>query len=186
MNEDIAHIYYEFRDTVMPKVHESIRQLKAEYPQDVQRQARTEHLKTRMEGVVYRTLCKMADYDETERTGNIDSRLFLGEQVLGGIKTIIALQKEIFYLKSPGPKNGKGRAITDDMIERARQFPMDQLVEINRNRMAVCPFHGDKDPSFSIKNNFGYCFGCGWHGNAIDFVMEKEGVRFADAVKRLQ
>ena len=33
----------------------------------------------------------------------------------------------------------------------------------------LCPFHGDKKPSASIKHKKFHCFSCGWHGDAIDF-----------------
>jgi len=42
-------------------------------------------------------------------------------------------------------------------------------VEINRSRMACCPFHDDRHPSLSIKGERWRCFGCGAHGDAIDW-----------------
>lgn len=186
MVEDIAEVLDEFKKEIMPKVAMAIKEIKADYPDDWQRAQRIGYLKGRMQGIVEKTFYLMKDYDELIKGEDMDSRLFVGGQIVGMIKTIAKLQNEILHLRAPGKKNGKGREITDDMIERARQFPYDQLIEVNRNRMAVCPFHGDKDPSFSIKNNFGYCFGCQWRGDPIAFMMEKEGVKFADAVRRLQ
>ena len=56
-----------------------------------------------------------------------------------------------------------------------------------RDFMAVCPFHGDKGPSLHVndENGLWYCFGCGEGGNAIDYVMKKEGMTFPEAVKQL-
>src|SRR5690606_23927569 len=53
--------------------------------------------------------------------------------------------------------------------------------------VALCPFHGEKTPSFSInpQGQFFHCFGCGKSGDAITFVREYENVPFTDAVKRL-
>ena len=50
-----------------------------------------------------------------------------------------------------------------------------------------CPFHEEKTPSFfvNIHTNSYHCFGCGEHGNAISFVMKKEGISFAEAVRKL-
>lgn len=187
MIEDIAEVMDEFKRDIMPQVLASINAIKAEYPEDWQRERRIEYLKTRMEGIVYRALVVTHNYDVAVRRGdNMATRLFLGSQILGAVKTIQKLQSEIIYLKNPGRKNGKGRAITDDMIQRAREYPYEQLVEINRAKMAVCPFHGDKDPSFSIRNNYGYCFGCHWKGDTIDFVIKRDGKTFADAVRSLQ
>lgn len=52
---------------------------------------------------------------------------------------------------------------------------------------ALCPFHDEKTPSFSLQRgsrNF-HCFGCGAHGDAIEFVMRYLGYSFSDAVEYL-
>ena len=50
-----------------------------------------------------------------------------------------------------------------------------------------CPFHQEKTPSFHVREDRGvyHCFGCGAHGNAIDFVMALDGVEFPEALERL-
>ena len=55
------------------------------------------------------------------------------------------------------------------------------------NWMGLCPFHGEKSPSFSVSpvKQFYHCFGCGEHGTAIDFLMAFSGYGFVDAVKDL-
>ncbi len=57
----------------------------------------------------------------------------------------------------------------------------------NGKFMALCPFHEDKNPSFSVDplKNVWHCFGCQKGGTSIDFVMEKEGIPFRDAVDLL-
>jgi len=52
------------------------------------------------------------------------------------------------------------------------------------NWMGLCPFHGEKSPSFSVSpiKQFYHCFGCGQHGTAIDFLMAFSGYGFVDAV----
>jgi len=75
--------------------------------------------------------------------------------------------------------------ITEEQIVTAKQYPYEQLIDINRRHMAVCPFHADKDPSFHVKNNYGHCYGCHWHGDTIDFLMRSENVTFVEAVKKL-
>ena len=51
----------------------------------------------------------------------------------------------------------------------------------------LCPFHDEKTPSFHVTPSRGYshCFGCQAGGDVIKFVMEVEGLGFADAVERL-
>ena len=53
--------------------------------------------------------------------------------------------------------------------------------------MGLCPFHGEKSPSFSVNAEKGvyYCFGCQAKGDAIDFVRETEGLDFAGSVEFL-
>lgn len=50
-----------------------------------------------------------------------------------------------------------------------------------------CPFHQEKTPSFSVSDmkGFYYCFGCGAHGDIIDFLMQTEGLSFSETIKRL-
>jgi len=63
-------------------------------------------------------------------------------------------------------------------------------VELKRggaNFMGLCPFHGEKSPSFSVtpSKQFYYCFGCGASGDAIKFLMEHLGLSFIEAVRDL-
>lgn len=51
----------------------------------------------------------------------------------------------------------------------------------------LCPFHGEKTPSFTVTPEKGiyHCFGCGRSGDLFSFVMEKEGVSFPEAIEIL-
>lgn len=55
------------------------------------------------------------------------------------------------------------------------------------NYFARCPFHNEKNASFSVSQTkqFYYCFGCGAHGNAIDFLMQHDRLSFPEAVETL-
>lgn len=55
------------------------------------------------------------------------------------------------------------------------------------NNFGLCPFHGEKSPSFNVNSarQIFHCFGCGEGGNAITFLMKIEGLGFQEAVKRL-
>ena len=52
----------------------------------------------------------------------------------------------------------------------------------------VCPFHPEKTGSFSVNDakGFYYCFGCGAHGDVLDWWQETEGLRLAEAIDRLK
>lgn len=62
-----------------------------------------------------------------------------------------------------------------------------QLKKGGANLMGLCPFHGEKSPSFSVSpsKQFYHCFGCGKNGNAIGFLMEHAGMSFVEAVHDL-
>jgi DNA primase len=61
------------------------------------------------------------------------------------------------------------------------------LRKAGKSYLGLCPFHGEKTPSFNVSRDKGtfYCFGCKKGGDVIDFVMEHERVGFAEAVERL-
>ncbi len=69
-----------------------------------------------------------------------------------------------------------------DLIDR--KVP---LKKAGKNHSACCPFHSEKSPSFTVSRDkqFYHCFGCGAHGNAIDFVMEYDRLEFVDAIEEL-
>ncbi|MGE4328741.1 DNA primase [Diaphorobacter sp.] len=62
-----------------------------------------------------------------------------------------------------------------------------QLKKSGANFMGLCPFHGEKSPSFSVSpsKQFFHCFGCGKNGNAIGFLMDHAGMGFVEAVQDL-
>lgn len=62
-----------------------------------------------------------------------------------------------------------------------------QLKKGGANLMGLCPFHGEKSPSFSVSpsKQFYYCFGCGASGDALRFLTEHTGASFRDAVADL-
>lgn len=59
-------------------------------------------------------------------------------------------------------------------------------IQFNSKRFARCPFHNEKTASFTYKGNRFRCFGCGWNGSVIDFVMAYNGIDFHQAVIRIK
>ncbi len=61
------------------------------------------------------------------------------------------------------------------------------LKKEGKNYRGLCPFHGEKTPSFSVSSEkqVFYCFGCGVGGNVYQFLMKHEGITFPEAVKAL-
>jgi DNA primase len=83
------------------------------------------------------------------------------------------------------------KAFIDELIARA------DIVEVVGARVALkragsnykglCPFHGEKTPSFTVSPSKGFyhCFGCGKHGTAIGFLMDHDNLEFPEAVEAL-
>jgi DNA primase len=61
------------------------------------------------------------------------------------------------------------------------------LKRAGRNHIGLCPFHGEKTPSFTVSEERGlyHCFGCGESGSVFTFVMKMERLEFLDAVTQL-
>ena len=61
------------------------------------------------------------------------------------------------------------------------------LQRAGREYVALCPFHSERTPSFRIyPDGHGYCFGCGWYGDQIRWLMEYRHLGFLGAVQHLQ
>ena len=85
--------------------------------------------------------------------------------------------------------------IPETTIERIRE--QNDIVEViseylplkksGSNYKALCPFHGEKTPSFNVSpdRQIYHCFGCGVGGNVFTFLMEYEKVSFVEAARRL-
>lgn len=85
--------------------------------------------------------------------------------------------------------------IPDDKIREVRERAsiidvVSDYVSLRKsgaNFQGLCPFHGEKTPSFNVNPARGifHCFGCGVGGNAVTFIMKMEGLSFPEAVKFL-
>jgi DNA primase len=62
-----------------------------------------------------------------------------------------------------------------------------KLKKAGANYLGLCPFHGEKSPSFTVSptKQFYHCFGCGAHGSAVGFLMEHGGLSYVDAIHEL-
>lgn len=99
------------------------------------------------------------------------------------------LDKEIKKCESElNFKNSRnGNRITQNDIEKAKQFPLENLLQNIRNSKTNCirGSHTDEHPSMDIRNNFAYCYSCGFHGDSIAVYMNLNNTDFITAVKAL-
>ena len=79
----------------------------------------------------------------------------------------------------------------NDLIDRADVVEVVgrrvQLKKAGKEFKACCPFHDEKTPSFTVSpgKGFYHCFGCGEHGNALDFLMQYDHMEFVEAIESL-
>jgi DNA primase len=61
------------------------------------------------------------------------------------------------------------------------------LKKAGRNYMGLCPFHGEKTPSFTVSDEKGifHCFGCQTGGSVFHFLMKYDHLSFPEAVERV-
>lgn len=72
-----------------------------------------------------------------------------------------------------------------DIVEVVSDYV--HLTRRGGNYMGLCPFHNERTPSFSVnkRRNFCYCFSCHKGGSPVNFIMEKEGISYHDALLQL-
>ena len=98
---------------------------------------------------------------------------------LGRLYRIIKWQKRII------PKQA---ALSPEDVERAKEFPLTHFLSPSRAGFVLCPFHNEKTPSLKIykEQNKWWCFGCQQGGDVINFVIKKDNLSFAEAVRFLR
>lgn len=74
---------------------------------------------------------------------------------------------------------------TADIVEVVSDYV--HLVRRGANYMGLCPFHNERTPSFSVnkQRNFCFCFSCKKGGSPVNFIMQKEGLSYHDALLHL-
>lgn len=76
--------------------------------------------------------------------------------------------------------------ITDADIQRAKDHPIENLIEVKKGK-CLCPFHNDRNPSASVKNNKLRCWSqCNKSFDTIEVYKRLHGCSFIDAVKALK
>jgi DNA primase len=79
----------------------------------------------------------------------------------------------------------------DKIIETARvEDVVGDFITLKKrgaNLLGLCPFHGEKSPSFTVSPSKGIykCFGCGKAGNSVNFIMEHESLSYPEALRYL-
>jgi DNA primase len=79
----------------------------------------------------------------------------------------------------------------DKIVDAARvEDVISEFITLKKrgaNYLGLCPFHGEKSPSFTVSPSKGIykCFGCGKAGTSVNFIMEHEQLSYPEALKWL-
>ena len=180
--------FYGYRKTAfLEKLKEFKEDIKKEYGEEFIKERRLESLNNRIQALSNRIDRVWKGEEEAVKL----DRPFWLRKVILEINNPEALERkrrglviERFLLEHPSAKI-KGR-VSGEEIAKALLFPFENLIQINKRGFALCPFHKEKTPSFYVKNNWGYCFGCGRNFDTIHFLMERDSLSFPEAVRALQ
>ncbi len=127
-----------------------------------------------------------------------DKNFYLEQIKVFKVWDIVEIERQIYNLKRYLAIS-KGRAIkgriSDEVIQLALSAPIKEVAikagiklrKSGRNFTASCPFHHDRSPSLYLypERNDYHCFGCGAHGNVINFVQQLHKYSFKGAVEYL-
>jgi hypothetical protein len=96
-------------------------------------------------------------------------------------------QRAISALKDAERGIERRGAITDDMVARAKEYPIAELIDFDRTGASIAFCHPDQRPSLRMMKgkNAAYCFPCAKKFDPIDILRERDGLSFHDAVRRL-
>ena len=86
-----------------------------------------------------------------------------------------------------GAYQSRPNEITEEMIQSARNYPIEMVIEFDRSGKALAFCHADNHPSLTwhkVRNRC-TCFACGRSFNPIDVLTTRDGISFRDAVKQL-
>lgn len=137
--------------------------------------------KLRATGISERDLTFLAALDDQ----------FISETKDGKYKATLARREAEQHFEKLFPEQvkhstDKQGGITFQEIARARDYPIENIVDVNSRGFALCVWHKDKSPSMYCRNNWAFCFSCSKGGDTIAVYIQKHRVGFQEAVKRLQ
>lgn len=130
----------------------------------------------------------IAEYElSLEKKEEPTNQVYIKEKLDDTLGNIRKMLKELYWREKQPLRGSKG-TITRDNIQNARAYDFRALLPDLRNNVCLCPFHNDSNPSmvYNYKRNVVRCYSCNKSWDTIQFVMDKEGITFPQAVRRLQ
>ena len=162
----------------------------AEFRQEIGREGlfmRLNYLFERLVDAEYEIRDRRWRYQESlEGGGNELERQVIASPIKKLREEAARIWKKIESMMLALQGKSRGGDITEDMIDRAREYPLVDLLGVNGKRNMLCINHAERNPSMSIKNNRAHCFACGYTGDSIDVYQKLNSTSFVEAVRALQ
>lgn len=148
-----------------------------DYPIEWIKKCRREYLETIIDEIRFDIIIENARmekyHDSMDKLGIALTRDTIKELSNGLDK----IDKEIYFTENP-------QVDISAKIGDAKSVPFGNFLEFNRYGQAICPFHGDKDPSMKLySNNTVHCFSCHKSWDTIQFVRDLYGLTFMEALE---
>ena len=168
-----------YHTVMLPDIQKKITELKEEMGV-WGKERRIEYLMEQRRVCEFRLIDLESDYQRKKNANtSYAERGVLTKYILQTRKEIEKIKREVKAIVN----NVSGK-ITDETIRLAREYPIEDLIELKRGK-ALCVFHPDTNPSMSVKNNRYRCWSCGANGDAISLVQHLHNMDFIHAVKFL-
>jgi hypothetical protein len=187
LSQFLSDLEHHYRTVELPRVRAQVRafvQEMGEHGKCIRLMSLIERLQEAKDDLTDR-------YRRYERSRAADQpyveRAFIASYIPDDEKRIEKLKRQTRALLSTEEGKIQKDGITPDMIDRARDYPIESLIGTNGRRGNVlCIAHEETNPSMSLKGNRARCFSCGYFGDTIDVYMKLHGVGFVEAVRALQ
>lgn len=132
-----------------------------------------------------------AHADGQARTTNAPSTVVINaQQTTRAVVSSIADSNTATIMRD-GPT--KILSIQDELRELKSRLSLIDLIDCSMTLtrqgercFALCPFHDERTPSFHVRPDYYHCFGCGAHGDHVDWLMQQEHMTFGEAVRQLR
>jgi len=146
------------------------------------KEARLRYLKHQEKATLKMFRDNKARYIELMRIDPENMEIFyLKEEAEQLVKQLNSYQKE-----REARQHNRKDEITPEMVDRAREYPIEQIVPKERNGRAKCVFHLGEDGNMDIRKNFAFCYVCNKSSDAIGVYMAKNLCSFREAVLAMQ
>jgi len=186
---EIHHLVKQMKKLNFNTVHNTTRKMAASlvqenWPEYVQGRLRyTRQRYTTLLNYIGQMTCWMEDAVMRGVPGWLICVLVRASDIPRAFKQLKKAKRDMLYYQSG---NAGSVELSPEKIRRAREYPITDLVDVNRQLMARCINHKpDKNPSMWCKNNYAKCFSCGWKGDAIAVCMKVKNIGFREAVTYL-